>query len=60
MQNITSIMQFAAVIHPIIPIISVSRNRAEAPGKSQRPEAEAIRLIQKITKIRKHTAATGI
>lgn len=58
MQNIIpSIMQIAAVIHPII---SVSRNRAEAPGKSQRPEAEVIRLIQKITEIRKHTAATGI
>lgn len=58
MQNIIpSIMQIAAVIHPII---SVSRNRAEASGKSQRPEAEAIRLIQKITEIRKHTAATGI
>lgn len=57
MHIITSIMHMAAVIHPIY---SVCRNRAEAPGRSQRPEAEAMRVIQKITMNRKHTAAKGI
>lgn len=64
MQIIRSIMQACELVFPVSPARYVTR--AEAPAKSQRPEAEAYdhniqKHIQKqSTEIRRHTAATGM
>lgn len=64
MQIIRSIMQACELVFPVNPARYVTR--AEAPAKSQRPEAEAYdyniqKHIQKqSTEIRRHTAATGM
>lgn len=65
MQTIRSIMQACELVFPVNPARYVTR--AEAPAKSQRPEAEAYdyyniqKHIQKqSTEIRRHTAATGM
>ena len=64
MQIIRSIMQACELVFPVNPARYVTR--AEAPVKSQRPEAEAYdhniqKHIQKQSaEIRRHTAATGM
>lgn len=64
MQTIKSIMQSTELILPINPFRYVTQ--AEAPAKSQRPDANAFmncemtnRLIR-ATLMRTHTAATGM
>lgn len=68
MQIIRSIMQACELVFPVNPARYVTR--AEAPAKSQRPEAEAYdhdiqkhiqeHIQKQSTEIRRHTAATGV